>query len=246
MGTFGMKRGNLSQVDEIDIVDLASAINLAYDTRDISRTKALCSLLYNEVSPRKRGGRALLGLSAEDCQCVGLAFTTMALRFDWGDEDINSVAAENAYYCLGRSLVETDNTFVAPAIFCILLIKPQYLRDKLIASFCSLLAKEGSLQQVLSYRNPYKDPSLNDFREQALSFKTVIMYYALTQFYDIDKNEYLIPLDLPYYIPTEEVILSFISRIKSIKTQNEEKFSKVSKVHFMSLLKACTQALERF
>lgn len=102
-------------------------------------------MLYNEVGPRRQGGAALLNLSGADCQCVGLAFTATALCYDFGDEDINSVSAENAYYCLARSIIEKGNSFAAPAIFILLQKGTRLMKDKLISSFCSIAQKESGM-----------------------------------------------------------------------------------------------------
>lgn len=128
----------------INIVELAGQLNFAHNTNNRVAGQ-LCSMLYNEVGPRRQGGAALLNLSGADCQCVGLAFTATALCYDFGDEDINSVSAENAYYCLARSIIEKGNSFAAPAIFILLQKGTRLMKDKLISSFCSIAQKESGM-----------------------------------------------------------------------------------------------------
>jgi hypothetical protein len=65
-------------------------------------------------------GHKLLQIESKATQPIGFAFANIALYLDFDDEDMNSVAAENAIYCLGRSMIESNNSFCAPPLFKIL------------------------------------------------------------------------------------------------------------------------------
>ncbi len=230
-----------------DIVEIAGMVNMAHNTGNHRKATDLCAMLHSEVGPRKQGGRALINLPANDCQCVGLAFTTMAICYDFGDDDINSVAAENAYYCLAKSLIENNNSFCAPAIFSILAKRPQLLKDKLISSWCSIAQKEIGMPIGMALGgNPYVDPRLEDFRQQAISFKDFIMYFALTKFYDITNDEYLVPTDMPYFIPKGNEVRSFIETIKQNPAYGKSAFFGECEKHVKSVLAECEDTLSKY
>jgi len=227
-----------------DIEELASQLNLACNLNH-SQAGNLASLLYNEVSPRRQGGRALLALDDRQCQCVGIAFTHIALNFDFGDKDINSVACENAFYCLCRNLIKTGNTYVTPAIFTILTKSPALLKDKLISSWCDMAQKQvGMPIGLMLGGDPFRAPWLEDFREQAFGFKDHIRYYVLEKFYDIESNQYKIPTDMPYFIPSKETIVEFISYAQeNIKSEN---IANEGKQHMLSVYEQCEETLSQY
>lgn len=237
----------LPNVGQNKITEIACQLNFARNTGNSALAGRLCTELYNEVSPNKQGGRSLLNLPNGDCQSVGLAFTCMVLCYDFGDDDINSVAAENAFFCLARSLTETGNTFVAPAIFTILQTSPQLMKDKLISSWCSLAQKQvGMPIGLMLGGNPFLDPRLNDFRQQAFDFKDDIMFYALSKFFDIEKMEFTIPTDLPYFLPKKSIIVSFLNKIKENQSYSKENFMNNCEKHFVSVFEECKDTLKKY
>lgn len=151
----------------VDISDIAAKLNMAYNMGNNQTVIALADTLFNEVSPRKQGGQALIKLSDNACQCVGLAFTILAMNLDFGDEDANSIAAENAYHCLARCYIENKNTFCLPAVFTVLNNRLNLLKDKLIASWCTMAQNQTGMPiGMMLGGNPYTDPRLKDFRNQ--------------------------------------------------------------------------------
>lgn len=233
---------------EVDLSEIASQLNMSHNIGDKSTALQLCSVLYKEVSPYKSGGKALINLSASKSQCVGLAFTTMALCYSFGDEDINSVAAENAFYCLSKNLIETNNKFAAPAIFTIMQKGSKLMSDKLIRSMMSLAQKQvGAPISIMLGGNPLTDPGLEEFRQQAImSVKDFTSYYVLLKFYDIANRQYLIPTDMPYYIPQESDIATLVERIRNIPSFESETFDEQCKQHFMSVYDECEKTLRQF
>lgn len=237
----------LSYVGQSQIVEISAQLNFAHNMQNSLLASRLCTELYDEVGPKKQGGRSLINLANSDCQCVGLAFTSMALCYDFGDEDINSVAAENAFYCLTKNLVENDNTFVAPAIFTILQIRPQLLKDKLISSWCDLAQKQVGIPIGLMLGgNPFLDPRLNDFRQQAFNYKDDIMYYLLSKFFDIEKMEFTVPEDLCYFIPNKSIIIPFLDKMKDNPSYFKKSFMNNCKEHLISVFKQCEDTLMQY
>lgn len=86
-------------------------------------------------------GHKLLNVSSDNCQPIGMAFANIAIYLNFNDRDLNSVAAENAFYCLARNFIAKGNTFTTPALFTILLKHQDLLKDKLISTHCSMAEK---------------------------------------------------------------------------------------------------------
>ena len=233
------------EYDTDKIVEIATSLNFAYNVGNKSFAGRLCKDLYMEVSPQRQGGKVLLELSSKECQVVGMAFTTIALRYDFGDPDFNSVAAENAYYCLARNLIDNNNSFVAPALFAILLVNYNLMKSKLISSYCNIYNKKRGINVYLA-GDPFNDSGFEKFRNDAINFKDYIMYYALSKFYDIKNKSYLIPTDLHYYIPQESVINDFLERVSKIEDYSKESFIKECEIHFKSVYKECEETLKNF
>lgn len=228
----------------VSIVDVASEFNFAFNSGNRQMAEQLSGVLYNEVGPKKQGGRALLELSDYDCQCVGLAFATIAMCYEFGDEDINSVAAENSYYCLARNIINKENSYCAPAIFSILYNVPHLLNSMFVKSWCMLAQEEVKMPIfIMLGGNPLYDPKLSDFRKQAIGFMENVKYYLLTKFYDIDKSCYIIPIDLPYHIPSEKDIKTFLSKVGEHVSST---YLVDAERHFVSVYKRCEAVLAEF
>lgn len=187
--------------------ELAMNANMAINIKNDKLASDSLSALYNTV---QRNSRLLLNLPSSSCQVVGLAFTGMALIYNWGDEDINSVASENAYYCLAKGYKDTNNTFCLPAIFTTLQRRPYLLQDKFTAYWSDKAQKEiGMPIGIALGGNPFRSPHLTDFREQALSHKVYVQQYVLSKFFDETNMQFTIPTDLPYYLPKISDIEAF-------------------------------------
>ena len=226
------------------IEDIAIAVNWNFNTNNQTTCLEAMVELYQAV--QKESGRILLDLPASNCQSVGLAFTCMALFFDNGDKDINSVAAENAYYCLAKSYIEKNNTYSLPAIFSMLQRKPNLLNEKFIASWCSMAEKQvGMSIGLMLGGNPFRDPHLQDFRNQATGFMSQVKYYLLNIFYDIEHRKFMISTDIPYFLPTEQEITSFLLSIEDGKNDTSDYLS-IGESHFDSVFKECEDTLSRF
>ncbi len=224
---------------------IAIRVNLSFATNDTSVCSDAMIELYKFV--QQNGGECLINLLTRDLQPVGLAFTSMALYFSATDTDINSVAAENAYYLLARSYIETENQFILPALFS-LMQNTNLMKDKLIASWSEIAQKEIGMPIVFALGgNPFSDPKLADFREQAISFSKDIQMYLLSNFFDLETLTYKVSKDLresiSYHIPSYDVIMEFMNDINSDdiiqSIKNGEK-------HFISVYNECRKTLINF
>jgi hypothetical protein len=224
---------------------LAMNCNLHLNMGNTSTAIDFMNQLFDECYGRS--GHKLLQIASHSTQVVGLAFSNIALFLDFEDKDLNSVAAENAVYCLGRCIIETDNTYCAPSIFTILFKHPSLLKDKLIETHCSVSQKRvGMPIGMMLGGNPFTAPHLNEFREQATTEKRIaIMAYLLSLFYDRDSNKITIRTDLPYNLPKTNDIENF-SKLVSVNIQYDYKsLIKEGRAYFYELFSACQDTLKK-
>lgn len=223
------------------LCDLSRAVNWSYNINDtrtfLDSTVKLFQTVHGE------NGHFLTELPIRDCQPVGLAFARMALygNYNGGDRDINSVAAENAYYCLAKSFLVSKSVYTLPAIFRLFNDDKDLLADKLITSWISMCEHElGMPIRMALGGNPYTDPRLNDFRNQALDFSYNIRYYVLCNFYIPSSKQFCIPNDLFLLQPDSDEIERFLAEksnsdvMEMIMTGEE---------HFESVFQECEKAL---
>lgn len=194
-------------------------------------------------------GHKLLQIRESALQPVGLAFVKVAIHFDFNDLDLNSVAAENALYCLGASVISKHNTYCAPAIFTLLLNHSNLLRDKLIAAHCTNAERETGMFapiRMMLGGNPYTAPHLNEFRTQAVSKRVFMMSYLLTMFYDINSRKYTIPSDLSYHLPKEQDIDNYIALAKAMDAGANSAFNlKEGEKYFNTIVEECGDTLSK-
>ena len=98
------------------LLGLSANVNWGYNTRNTSLLLDSSAKLFNYVLPQNKGGQILLQLEGQgDTQVVGAAFSYGAIMFDNGDPSVNSVMAENAFYCLAKS-IKAGNNYAAPIL----------------------------------------------------------------------------------------------------------------------------------
>lgn len=227
-----------------DYGNITKAINLAKHVNSFFWENKVLSVdymsqLYELV--RVEGCQVLLNMPALDCQVVGLAFARQALFYDNGDRDFNSVAAENAFYCLAKSYFEADNSFGLPALFTILVASPRLLTSKSYSGMDFAVNKATEL----SINNVYLQYSLyNSFR--VFEFFDLCKYYLLNIFYDIENKKFNIPADLPYLLPTEDVILSFLSEEEKIKDFDKMNYLVAGELLFEGIYREIEDTLLKF
>lgn len=224
------------------IESLSTKVNWEYNTDG----NGLCSAAENLMRQvRGRNGYRLLELETSAYQSVGLAFANIARGVEFNDEDANSVAAENAFFCLSKSLIEKNNHWCAPALFSLLMVFPGFLKDKLISTHCAVAEKEIGMPIGLALGgNPFSSPNLSDFRDQAIGYRFAIMDYLLPLFYNCEERRYLIPEDLPYFIPDEMRISGFSQAKEDLSRKYRVKLSE-GKTYFLQMYEECKQTLVR-
>ena len=190
-------------------------------------------------------GHKLLNVSPENCQPIGFAFANIAIYLNFNDRDLNSVAAENAFYCLSRNFIAKGNSFATPALFTLLLKYHELLKDKLISSHCSMAEKSvGMPIGMMLHGNPFNAPHLAGFREQAVSKRVPIMAYLIHYFYDLEKSEYKVPTDMPYLIPSSRDIEQFKALISEYGASVTELKLEGQK-YFYSMFEDCEDTLNK-
>lgn len=222
---------------------LAGQANWSFNTGNQQATLRFMNELFDACYGKN--GFRLLQISDDATQVVGLAFTNIARHLDFNDRDMNSVAAENALYCLARNLITNGNSFCAPAIFTLFFNHADLLKDKLIAAHCEIAQKDvGMPIGMMLGGNPFNAPHLNEFREQAVSKRIPIMNYILPFFYKEDSQKYSIPTDMPYHIPSQTEINRYI-KMKSEYGGSNDNILAEGKRYFYQIYLECQDTLLR-
>ena len=155
--------------------------------------------LYNLV--HGYNSHRLKTVTSKDGQCIGLAFIKMAMYFSNGDSQVNEIAAQNACYCIVKNFKNDNNTYALPALFSLLLKKPQTLMDELYSvNPDSSLVGMGSMLPSSPYRR----------KDRATSNRLPIMKFLLQTFYDEGNKKFTIDTTLPYHIPSVNDVSTFM------------------------------------
>lgn len=238
----------LDMSDKSEIVRLAIRANWKHNTgQSVAEVWSAINDLYRYVQTNT--GKTLINLPAVDCATVGKAFAIYALCYvaENGDRDFNSVAAENAFYCLMRSFKENDNEFVIPTLFSILNGPEDLLQDRFIAFRCDDLQREiGVPIGMILKGNPYHAPHLADFREQSINFRLIIMRYLLDFFYDIEQQVYKQPTDLLNFLPSKDAIDKFLICYNNSAFANVSDYTVMAKKYIDGIYISCEDVLNRY
>lgn len=219
------------------IVDLASQCNFYFNAGQTNQCLENMVRLYKTV--QTYGSNMLTALPDKDLQCVGLAFAKMALYFDNGDSDINSVAAENAYYCLAKAHLLTSTNYVMPAIFN--LLKGALLTDKLFYARCKDVEEEiGMPIQMAMGGNPRNMP---DFMNQVYDIMKNVSYYVLSNFYDEQIQKYKVPTDMFLMLPQKVEIQKLTNELSGVDRNH---ILDSGKKYFKLLYAECESTLKQF
>lgn len=219
------------------IVDLASQCNFYFNAGQTNQCLNTMVRLYKSV--QTYGGNTLIELQNQDLQCVGLAFAKMALYFDNGDSDINSVAAENAYYCLSKAHLLSSTAYVMPAIFN--LLGGTLLVDQLFYARCKDVEKEiGMPIQMAMGGNPRDMP---DFMKQVNDIKKHISYYVLTNFYNEQTQKYKVPTDMFLMLPQKVEMQKLTNELSGVDRNH---ILESGKKYFKQLYAECENTLKQF
>lgn len=152
--------------------------------------------LYNYV--RVHTGKVLLDLSPEDCFCVGMAYTTIALETEQlsGERAVNSVSSENAFYCLVNYMKGTGNKSVIPTLFSLLYGPEDLLGDVLTNCHARQMRNAPIHGAFLGPRYDLRSP---EFRRSAINYRMAICRTIMDEVYDWDRGVYT---ESFYTVPT--------------------------------------------
>ena len=224
--------GELILINMEKLLSLARNVNWGYNTRNSLLFETAGVQLFNYALPIQAGSKILVSLEdTTSTQIVGKAFSYIARSFDNGDPKVNSVAAENAYYCLAKS-IKAGNTYAAPELFMLLETKPDAILDKFVETL--MAEKATGLSRIFYY-------DANRVQSDAKDLIPYVKYYIASIFYNVDERKLLIPDDILTFPQTvlEKTLVQFapsddpddLSFLDSINALNEgcKYFTKVYK-----------------
>lgn len=214
-------------------IDIAKNIRISFLKREYNQSISLMQELYEFI--RINGCEILLEMPPINCQVVGLAFASMALVFKNGDNDFNSVAAENAFYCLAKSYLEAQNTFTLPAIFTLLNMSSELLDSK----FCYALDSSLNIANDLQINNKY-------FFKLFYNPYDLCKYYLLDIFYDIENQKFKIPEDLPYLLPAKDDITKYLMCVEEAIGEDKLEYLFAGKLIFNCVYNEIKETLMKF
>ncbi|MDR1715059.1 MAG: hypothetical protein LBS20_04375 [Prevotella sp.] len=189
-----------------NILTLSRNTNWGFNTKDTRLFTNSAFQLYNYV--QRNSTKLLTDMKDKvDLQIVGMAFYYSARFIDYGDMDVNSVAAENAYYCLAKS-VKQGNYFAAPKLYNLIKYNPNLLMSKFIATRMSEIQKTQKLPIGMIYGNPFNS---KEAREESLKIILPLRIFIISKFYDIELNKTKMPKDMIEY--SNEDIVSDLNEI---------------------------------
>jgi hypothetical protein len=190
------------------ILNLAQNTNWALSTRNNDVFLNSAVELYKYV--QNNGANILTKLSdSGDLQMVGKAFSFFARHIDNGDPDINSVAAENSYYCLAASMRQ-NNFYAAPELFNLLDTKSELFADK----FKSVIFDDFQEQHQVPINLITNSPQQHIAAQKEIQkLHPILIYYVISNFYDIKANKTKMPEDIIEY--SAEKVEEYISVLKS-------------------------------
>jgi len=136
---------------------------------------------YKEV--QNLGRDSLTNIYKANLAIVGAAFYRMACFINYKDEDINSICAENAFYCLAKAIKEEYQYVSAPHLFCLL----QYDKSNW-GNWDGRLLKEK--KDRISIMMPIRKDIHSDI--YALHFIEIFQFYIISLVCKIEDDGYAI------------------------------------------------------
>ena len=196
------------------ILNLSMSVNWGYSTNNNDLFVNSATQLYNYV--QSNGARLLTTISeSSDLQMIGKAFSYLARFIDCGDIDISSVASENAYYCLSKSIIN-GNYYASQELFNLLHESSELLLSKFISARMKDIQKETGLPVFVMYGNPLKT---TEGKEEGRKIIPYVKFYIISKFYDIESNKSLIPTDMQHY--SQSALNDNLQEISKIASYNK-------------------------
>ncbi len=186
---------------EANFMAMATPIIEMYcDGNERARFYNACSEYFNysqKVRPNK-----LLDCSSKNLLPIGCAFAILSLEIDFGNEDINSIAAENALYCLLTHRKHAPKSFgdiPYNAAVSLLLSESNVMHDGLmyvLGNHFSYVLDLSGLEKVR-------------FRSGENSVRSRILKYLIPHIFDVDKLQFKFD-DLPL-APGREQLINYVN-----------------------------------
>jgi len=171
------------------IILLSRNTNWGFNTNDNELFLNSASQLYNYV--QQNGSNSLMKIEdGGQLQTIGMAFYYSAHFIDYNDLDLNSVAAENAFFCLAKSVTK-GNYFAAPKLYNLLNSKPELLLSKYTSALRLFERKGKGLSNM--YYNSLQFLDKNKMINQLVA---CTRFYIITKFYCVETNKFLISEDI--------------------------------------------------
>ncbi len=149
----------------------AKSVNSAYKAHNTNMLNAATELFYTYCY--EKGSVHLTKYTkSEEFQCVGQAFAITAIYVDLGNPNAQSIAAENAYYCL-TCAVQKGDEYAKQWLFNLLIYGHKLLNDKFTEAFYLI---KNDLTDIVS--------SIFITASSINELITETAYYILTLFFD--------------------------------------------------------------
>lgn len=221
-----------------------------YEDKDVKQVEIAHAFFSSAVSDfynfvHQNGGRSLVNCDAQYLKVIGFAYINIANYYQAGSQDwyVNSVSAENAYYCLVRYYKEIGDSSSLPFLFLILEKNKSLLDDKFVESW-------KSLNQGLS-RLPFGGGlSVNVALSACVRYYYIyVQRYILSKFYDFSGEKILVKdeiLDLFY--PNFTNIINNFNKKYTYYDNNEYASNRIQlgETYFNQIYKQCETTLRNF
>lgn len=199
--------------------------------------------LYNTV--HQNGGTSLVGCPDEAMKEIGMAYMKIALLYKADRQEwyVNSVSAENAFYCLVRYFKTTGDSSSLPYLFILLRENKDLLKDKFGESWEKL--------NIDRLTRPF-GPGLSD--EVMLSaclryYHVYVMRHILSLSYDIKKGRLLVEDNTFAFLYPDfnEMVSSFMKLYENFdKDEFAEGREKLGKTYFDTIYDLCKNVLLKY
>lgn len=220
---------------------------LYYSDKDINQARMAHSFFSSAISDfynlvHQNKGMSLINCDTQHLKEIGLAYIKIAKYYKAGSQDwyVNSVSAENAFYCLVRYYKETDDCTSLPFLFLLLNENKSLLDDKFEQSWKSLHPR--------IVRLPFGMGLSGDVMLSACVryYYIYVQHFILSKFYDFQNDRILITdkvLDL-YYPDFAEIVNRFNQEYIHYDNDEYAKNRKqLGETYYNEIYKQCEVAL---
>lgn len=238
------------------IFRLAECVNIHcngikyYQNKDAEQVEVARAFFSSAISDfynfvHQNGGKSLVNCNTQYLKAIGVAYIKIAKYYQAGSHDwyVNSVSAENAYYCLVKYYKETGDNSSLPFLFLILEENKALFDDKFTESW-------KSLNQRLS-RLPFGGGlSANVALSACVRYYYIyVQRYILSKFYDYSNERIFVEdKELDLYYPNFASIIHNFNK-KYMNYDCDEYASdrvQLGEIYFNQIYKQCEATLINF